>query len=136
MSKVTSKLQVTIPRALALRYGIRPGDEVRWEWLARGAVMVRVADGEPSGGEGVVGEGTPGLERITSWGHAESRTPALLRDPAERVAHFDRQIRWIEALLEGRPDEDALAEEKRLARVKKERGWSREDLYGDRGRPR
>ena len=31
MSKVTSKLQVTIPKALAVRYGIRPGDEIGWE---------------------------------------------------------------------------------------------------------
>ena len=31
MSKVTSKLQVTIPKALAERYGIRPGDEIEWE---------------------------------------------------------------------------------------------------------
>lgn len=30
-SKVTSKLQVTIPKALADRYGIRPGDEIVWE---------------------------------------------------------------------------------------------------------
>ncbi len=30
-SKVTSKLQVTIPKALANRYGIRPGDEIGWE---------------------------------------------------------------------------------------------------------
>ena len=31
MSKVTSKLQVTVPKALAERYGIRPGDDVRFE---------------------------------------------------------------------------------------------------------
>lgn len=31
MSKVTSKLQVTIPKSLAERYGIRPGDEIDWE---------------------------------------------------------------------------------------------------------
>jgi bifunctional DNA-binding transcriptional regulator/antitoxin component of YhaV-PrlF toxin-antitoxin module len=30
MSKVTSKLQVTIPKALATRYGIAAGDEVQW----------------------------------------------------------------------------------------------------------
>jgi AbrB family looped-hinge helix DNA binding protein len=30
MSKVTSKLQVTIPKAIADRHGIRPGNEVRW----------------------------------------------------------------------------------------------------------
>ena len=31
MAKVTSKLQVTIPKAIADRYGIRPGDEISWE---------------------------------------------------------------------------------------------------------
>ncbi|MFV1967551.1 MAG: AbrB/MazE/SpoVT family DNA-binding domain-containing protein [Pirellulaceae bacterium] len=30
MSKVTSKLQVTVPKAIAEQYGIRPGDEVDW----------------------------------------------------------------------------------------------------------
>ena len=31
MSIVTSKLQVTLPKALAERYGIRPGDDIRFE---------------------------------------------------------------------------------------------------------
>lgn len=30
MPKVTSKLQVTIPKALAAHHGIQPGDEVEW----------------------------------------------------------------------------------------------------------
>jgi AbrB family looped-hinge helix DNA binding protein len=30
MSKVTSKLQVTVPKAIADRYRIRPGDEIQW----------------------------------------------------------------------------------------------------------
>jgi AbrB family looped-hinge helix DNA binding protein len=30
MSKVTSKLQVTVPKAIADQYGIRPGDEIEW----------------------------------------------------------------------------------------------------------
>lgn len=34
MAKVTSKLQVTLPKALAEQYGIRPGDEI--EWVAAG----------------------------------------------------------------------------------------------------
>jgi AbrB family looped-hinge helix DNA binding protein len=39
MSKVTSKLQVTIPKAIAERYAIAPGDEL--EWLP-GADSVRI----------------------------------------------------------------------------------------------
>ena len=31
MAKVTSKLQVTVPKVLADRYDIRPGDEIRFE---------------------------------------------------------------------------------------------------------
>ncbi len=39
MSKVTSKLQVTIPKLIAARYSIVPGDEL--EWIpAPGAVRV------------------------------------------------------------------------------------------------
>ena len=30
MSKVTSKLQVTVPKAIADLYRIRPGDEIEW----------------------------------------------------------------------------------------------------------
>jgi AbrB family looped-hinge helix DNA binding protein len=37
MGKVTSKLQVTLPKAIADRYGIRPGDEI--EWVAAGDVI-------------------------------------------------------------------------------------------------
>jgi len=39
---VTSKLQVTVPKALAERYGIDPGDEIEWE--AAGDV-IRVVPG-------------------------------------------------------------------------------------------
>jgi len=31
MAKVTAKLQVTIPKALATQYGIEPGDEILWQ---------------------------------------------------------------------------------------------------------
>jgi len=34
MSKVTSKLQVSVPKVIAERYRIRPGDEI--EWIAAG----------------------------------------------------------------------------------------------------
>ena len=42
MSKVTSKYQVSIPKALAERMGIRVGDELAWEDAA-GALHARVA---------------------------------------------------------------------------------------------
>ena len=31
MAKVTSKLQVTVPKALADQFGIAPGDTIEWE---------------------------------------------------------------------------------------------------------
>ncbi|HTM10819.1 MAG TPA: AbrB/MazE/SpoVT family DNA-binding domain-containing protein [Verrucomicrobiae bacterium] len=31
MSKITSKLQVTVPKAVADRFKIKPGDEIEWE---------------------------------------------------------------------------------------------------------
>jgi bifunctional DNA-binding transcriptional regulator/antitoxin component of YhaV-PrlF toxin-antitoxin module len=42
VSKVTSKYQVSIPRALAERIGIRIGDELAWEDAA-GTLRARVA---------------------------------------------------------------------------------------------
>ena len=45
MAKVTSKLQVTIPRRIADRYRIRPGDEI--EWLEAGDAIRVLPGGEP-----------------------------------------------------------------------------------------
>ena len=42
MSKVTSKYQVSIPKALAERIGIRVGDELAWEEAA-GTLRARFA---------------------------------------------------------------------------------------------
>jgi bifunctional DNA-binding transcriptional regulator/antitoxin component of YhaV-PrlF toxin-antitoxin module len=48
MAKVTSKLQVTIPKALADRYGIAPGAEI--EWLPAGDAIRVVPHAEQRGG--------------------------------------------------------------------------------------
>ena len=92
MSKVTSKLQVTLPKALADRYGIRPGDEIEWK-AAGEAIRVEVA------------------------------RPSQPMTVAERLELFDaaterqrrRQAGW------------------RRKWEKADRGWTREDLYGNRG---
>jgi AbrB family looped-hinge helix DNA binding protein len=50
MAKVTSKLQVTVPKALAEKYRIRPGDRIEWE-AAGDAIRVAPAprrDAAPS----------------------------------------------------------------------------------------
>jgi AbrB family looped-hinge helix DNA binding protein len=45
MAKVTSKLQVTVPKVIADRFGIRPGDDI--EWRAEGnAIRVLPRVGE------------------------------------------------------------------------------------------
>jgi AbrB family looped-hinge helix DNA binding protein len=49
MARVTSKLQVTIPKAIAERYGIRPGGEI--EWLPAGeAIRVVPQTAAPAAG--------------------------------------------------------------------------------------
>jgi bifunctional DNA-binding transcriptional regulator/antitoxin component of YhaV-PrlF toxin-antitoxin module len=42
MAKVTSKLQVTVPKALADRYHLEPGDEIAWEAAGDAIRMVPV----------------------------------------------------------------------------------------------
>lgn len=40
MAKVTTKLQVTIPKVLAARYHIAPGDEIDWQATGPGIQIV------------------------------------------------------------------------------------------------
>jgi len=55
MSKVTSKLQVTLPKALATQYGIVPGDDNLGSGLRQHAAESLVL-----GGSGrIVGRGSP-----------------------------------------------------------------------------
>lgn len=44
MSKVTSKLQVTVPKSIANRFNIKPGDEIEWE--AAGEIIRVVPSGK------------------------------------------------------------------------------------------
>jgi bifunctional DNA-binding transcriptional regulator/antitoxin component of YhaV-PrlF toxin-antitoxin module len=46
MSRVTSKLQVTIPKAIADRHGIRPGQVI--DWQSAGETIRVVVDTPPS----------------------------------------------------------------------------------------
>jgi len=49
MSKVTSKLQVTIPKAIADRHGLRPGDEIEWVSSGDAIRVVPVTPPKPLG---------------------------------------------------------------------------------------
>ena len=44
MAKVTSKYQVTVPRKIAERYNIRPGDEI--DWVPAGEVIRVIPPGK------------------------------------------------------------------------------------------
>ncbi len=48
MSKVTSKLQVTVPKAVADRVGIRPGDRLEWD-VSGSEIRVRMPGRRGSG---------------------------------------------------------------------------------------
>lgn len=74
MSKVTSKLQVTIPKAIAHRYRIRPGDEVEWVVREPGPMMVPGASLRP---------------RLSP----EERL-ALFREEVERVRRIQSKRKW------------------------------------------
>ena len=53
MAKVTSKYQVTVPKAIAQLYGIRPGDEI--EWVPAGET-IRVVPLKRSAGKDIPAE--------------------------------------------------------------------------------
>jgi AbrB family looped-hinge helix DNA binding protein len=94
MAKVTSKYQVTVPKTIAEKYHIRPGDDIAW--VPAGEV-IRVI---PSSKQ-VAPQGRESQLRLF-----DQATERHRKRPAARAA--------------GRP---------------RDRGWTREDLYG-RGRSR
>ena len=104
MPKVTSKLQLTVPKKIADQYGIHPGDEL--EWIPAGeSIRVELVRRKVKNG--------------------------MLLSPEERVELFDeatkRRKKREQGLLKGRA---------RPAPETGGRGWTREELYGNRGLPR
>lgn len=99
MAKVTSKLQVTIPKPIAQRFGITPGVQI--ELVPEGDTL-RVA--------------TPRAGRMP------------LRDPEARRRLFHDIIERQRARGREQPQAGRAPGESR--------GWTRDDLYGDRGSPR
>jgi len=63
MSKVTSKRQVTIPKAVANRYRIEPGDEI--EWVPAGNEIRVIPPGAARAGQLGVGERLACFDRAT-----------------------------------------------------------------------
>ena len=111
MGKVTSKLQVTVPKAIADQYGVRPGDEL--QWLPAGDA-IRVVSRKP------------GVD------------PQNVRSVKERLALFDEMIerqRRRGASREGRKRAARSSKARTPKPHEIERGWTREELY-TRGRTR
>lgn len=84
MSKVTSKLQLTLPKALAVQYGIRPGDDVRFE--GAGEVIRMVPEGEDRAPAGLEAEA-----RLRLFDAATARQEAR---QAGRRAHGQSSRGW------------------------------------------
>jgi AbrB family looped-hinge helix DNA binding protein len=103
--KVTSKLQLTVPKRIADQYGIRPGDEL--EWIPAGE-SIRV-------------------ELVTRKGRDRQLTAE------QRLALFDANTKWLDE-LQAQQLKEAKAKGTRTTR--ENRGWTREELYEDRGLPR
>jgi AbrB family looped-hinge helix DNA binding protein len=106
MSKVTSKLQLTIPKRIADGYGIRPGSELVFE-AAGEAIRLRVA-GDTDGSR-----------------KAAADAAAL----AIRLDLFDATSAW-----QDQRNAQLLADLGR-SQAAGGRGWTREELYS-RGVPR
>jgi AbrB family looped-hinge helix DNA binding protein len=53
MSKVTTKLQLTVPKTIADQYGIRPGDELEWVSAGETIRLVPVRKTRRSGQQGL-----------------------------------------------------------------------------------
>jgi AbrB family looped-hinge helix DNA binding protein len=106
MPKVTSKLQLTVPKKIADQYGIRPGDEL--EWIPAGDSI-----------------------RVELVGRKAKRGNELTTE--EKLALFDANTKWLNEL-----QAEQLKEAKKAGtRITREsRGWTREELYEDRGLPR
>ena len=139
MSKVTSKLQVTIPKAIAERYGIAPGDEI--EWVPAGTSVLIVPPGAARTEEISVDE------RLAIFDATTERLRRRRHEVPER-AREDRQP----APHDGAPDDDdhdpktgagggahpspESGEGGRRRRRPHEvaRGWTREELYERGGR--
>jgi len=102
MAKVTSKLQLTLPKAIADQYRIRPGDDL--DWLPAG--------------EGI---------RVVKRGAAEATEPATVK---ERLQLFDqataRQRKRQAVSGKKRP---AASSRNSQGGSPRGRGWTREELY-------
>jgi bifunctional DNA-binding transcriptional regulator/antitoxin component of YhaV-PrlF toxin-antitoxin module len=107
MAKVTSKLQLTVPKVIANQYGIKPGDELQW---------------------------IPAGDAIRVIPQSSRGAPPNARSVAERLILFHKMV---ERQRRREKSSEKISEPtgRRPKPHEIERGWRREDLY-TRGRPR
>ena len=82
MAKVTSKYQVTVPRAIADQFKIRPGDEI--EWVPAGDV-IRVIPNSKSG---------PGEDRESRLRFFDQATDRIRRPAKKHTKKPPRDRGW------------------------------------------
>ena len=105
MAKVTIKLQLTVPKAIADRYGIRPGDDL--DWVPAGDVIRVIPQ------------------------NVQMRTRRI-RSTEERL-HLFRAMLERQKRREASPEVFESEPERPWKPHEIARGWRREDLY-TRGR--
>jgi bifunctional DNA-binding transcriptional regulator/antitoxin component of YhaV-PrlF toxin-antitoxin module len=103
MARVTSKLQVTVPKVVADQFGIRPGTDITW---TPAGDSIRVV-----------------VTRTTASGSASASASAaaLAALPDDRLALFDRATARQKARDRRAPRGTAVST----------RGWTRDSLYRD-----
>jgi len=77
MSKVTSKLQVTLPKAIADQYGIKPGDELQWRASGEAIYVV------PAGNNNFEQQLRPVEDRLELFDRATERQRRRQRKPGK-----------------------------------------------------
>jgi len=106
MAKVTSKLQLTLPKAIADKYKIRPGDDL--EWLPAGEAI-----------------------RVIKRDAAEKSEPVALK---ERLRLFDQATARQRKRQAGSGRRRQAADSRTTSRTSRigsqsGRGWTREEIY-------
>jgi AbrB family looped-hinge helix DNA binding protein len=78
MPKVTSKLQLTVPKKIADQYGIRPGDEL--EWIPAGeSIRVELVRRKAKAGQELTAE-----ERVALFDEGTKRLDKLQAEELKR----------------------------------------------------
>ena len=88
MGKVTSKLQVTLPKAIADHFAIRPGDEVEWTVAGQVIRVVPRSTRPPASGE------QDGARRLALFDAATARQKARQRAGARTAARSPKARGW------------------------------------------